>query len=396
MYDRNTFRTLLAPAGQAVLRAAQEVPGDLAGLATLRARHPADLATLAHLTVQLRRRAGAKFSRAAAMYFLREALEQATGEVVARHKAARFADHGRVLDLGCGIGGDLAALAAVAPVVGIDLDPLRLLMARENVRVHEPAHPVDLVQADLLALGAAADAFHWDPSRRAGGRRVRAADRFRPPLGCLSALLATTPDAAVSVGPATPDREIPRREEGELEAISVDGECRSLVLWCGGFRTARRRATMLRPAYRTLAGEGFEEAPVDPAPRAHLVVPDPSVVRAHLVGALAARLGAALLDPHIALAAADAPVGGAWTRCFPVIAAFPFSRRRLARELAARGLESVICTRHGVALVPEDLPAPGRRPGTPQARVFLVRAARGVVAVLTAPEPSPSATAAGI
>ena len=54
------------------------------------------------------------------MYFVRAALEQASPEVVAKHRARRFADLGcqQIADLGCGIGGDAIALAAQAEVTG--------------------------------------------------------------------------------------------------------------------------------------------------------------------------------------------------------------------------------------------------------------------------------------
>jgi SAM-dependent methyltransferase len=387
MYDRNTFRTLLAPEGRAALGAAEQVTGDLAGLTALRARYPADLAALAHLTVQLRRRAAPKFSRAADMYFLPEALEQATGETVARHKAARFAGRSRVLDLGCGIGGDLIALAEVAPAVGIDVDGLRLAMAGQNARAYDAARRCGLVQADITALHLPADAFHWDPSRRSGGRRQRAGERFLPPLSRLPGLLERIPDGAVCVGPATPDAEIPGQDDGELEAISVRGECKALVLWCGAFRTTRRRATRL-PEGLSLTSGGSEAPPITPAPRGWVLVPDPAVVRAHLVRELAHRLEASLLDPHIALLTADRPPDSAWTRGFEVIASFPFARRRLRRELAARGLEPVTFSQHGVALGERELAALGRCSGTPRARVFLVRMERGVSAIITESAPS--------
>ena len=56
----------------------------------------------------LRRRAAARFSRAGEMWYSPKGLEQATSEVVAAHKAGRFA--GRVYDFCCGIGADSVAL----------------------------------------------------------------------------------------------------------------------------------------------------------------------------------------------------------------------------------------------------------------------------------------------
>ena len=83
---------------------------------------------------ELRLRARAKFDRAGRMFFTRSGLEQASAEVVARHRARRFDTAGPVADLCCGIGGDLIALAERHPVLAVDIDPLHLRMAQDAHR----------------------------------------------------------------------------------------------------------------------------------------------------------------------------------------------------------------------------------------------------------------------
>ena len=157
-----TFQFLLSPEGQALL-------SDLAGttigpdnhlsIATrLRGQVDTEKASALLETTVLRQRAVSKFDRAAAMYFTRAALEQASAEVVSRYRATRYVEAGfqRIADLGCGIGGDSLALAAAAEVIGVEWDPLRLAMAQENVHAYagpEDYHlPFRPLQADLLEL----------------------------------------------------------------------------------------------------------------------------------------------------------------------------------------------------------------------------------------------------
>ena len=66
------------------------------------------------------------------MYFTREALEQASSYAVSQHRAQRYAPFRGILDLGCSVGGDTLSLAELHPVIGLDLDPVRLLMAQAN------------------------------------------------------------------------------------------------------------------------------------------------------------------------------------------------------------------------------------------------------------------------
>src|SRR5436190_21529535 len=61
--------------------------------------------------VDLRRRAKEKFAAADRMFFTSKSLMQASDEVIAAYKAARFPTGGRFADLCCGIGGDLLSLA---------------------------------------------------------------------------------------------------------------------------------------------------------------------------------------------------------------------------------------------------------------------------------------------
>ena len=87
MMDLPTFRWLLSPDGQRALAAAAERPltdeSRLDDLTWLRRAYAPDRAAAALETARLRRRAAAKFALAGRMYFTREALEQASGEVVA-------------------------------------------------------------------------------------------------------------------------------------------------------------------------------------------------------------------------------------------------------------------------------------------------------------------------
>ena len=89
----------------------------------------------------LRRKAAAKFDDPADWLFTDEALQQATAEPVAAHRARRLAG-ATVHDATCSIGTELAALRnSAASVVGSDVDPVRLAMARHNVADVDLAAP---------------------------------------------------------------------------------------------------------------------------------------------------------------------------------------------------------------------------------------------------------------
>src|ERR1019366_9444098 len=161
------FALLRSPPGRELLGllAEQSVTPDTAlRLGTeLRRRYPADLVAAAIAQHELRLQARAKFSRAMQMFFTRPGLEQSSSEVVARHRAARYASFERVADLCCGIGGDLLALAQgrLVParpvpirqvpgrrVLAVDRDLLHLRMAEANAEAYGVEHGVTTSASD--------------------------------------------------------------------------------------------------------------------------------------------------------------------------------------------------------------------------------------------------------
>ena len=179
--DLETFRWLLTDEGQRLLLLATDAYVDAGGdpvvsaTAVRRLEPDPDRAAAALTQVQLRARAVAKFSDdAVRMYFTPDALEQATRPRVADHRAARLvaAEVGSVLDLGCGIGGDLAAFArAGLTAAGLDLDPVRAAIAEANLAALGLPGAVtvaDATEVDPAGFGA----VFADPARRSARGRV--------------------------------------------------------------------------------------------------------------------------------------------------------------------------------------------------------------------------------
>ena len=114
-------------------------------------------------TVLQRRRAAAKLSELPGTdqwLFTDEALQQASAAPVALHRSKRLS--GRMVhDVTCSIGTELAALrGAAAQVLGSDIDPVRLAMARHNLR-----EAVDTYVAPMRCARSPATRW-WSPTRR--------------------------------------------------------------------------------------------------------------------------------------------------------------------------------------------------------------------------------------
>lgn len=327
--------------------------------AWLRQKLPANQAQAVLEMIVLRQHAASKFSRAAEMYFVRPALEQASAERVSQHRARRFQQLGcqQVADLGCGIGGDALALAAHAEVTGVEWEPLRLAMAQENVRVYGQGQQFHPLQADLHSLTPLRDmnALFFDPARRdAQGRRFFSLAQYRPPLTLIDAWREIVPETAVKISPGVDYAELP--PEAEVEIVSLDGEVKEGVLWYGRFHSgAERRATLL-PGNHSLTTADLPQDAIDcTLPKAYLYEPDGAVIRAHLVAALAAQLPANQIDASIAYLTADTVVATPFARCFAIEAHFPFQLKKLRHYLRERRVGQVTIKKRGSPLEPDKL-----------------------------------------
>lgn len=367
-----TFEVLLSPNGQAALAAARALAPTEAAflpcLTRLQKQFDPELAKAALETCILRQKARAKFALAERMYFTREALEQASGEIIARYRAARLAPFPRMGDWCCGIGGDSLALAKEHELFAADLEALRLAMAEQNLAAHGlRAH---FLRADVAQLALPKlDALFFDPGRRVAGRRKLAVEDYEPPLSLSKVWLPQLEALAIKISPAVMLHEI-ANYDCEVEFISVEGELKECVLWFGACKTAMRRATLL-PGGHTLTTQ--EEASRISPPRAYLYEPDPAILRAGLVKTLAAQLDADQIDEDIAYLTSDRLVATPFARAFALTEILPFNLKKLRARLRALNVGRITVKKRGSPLEPEALLRQLKLEGTEDCVVFLTQ-----------------------
>jgi hypothetical protein len=322
----------------------------VADIAAVRARF-GDCAPALVETTLLRRRAAAKLfglGDVSTWLFTDHALQQASAAPVALHRARRLAGH-VVHDVTCSIGTELAALHGYAPVViGTDIDPVRLAMARHNVGA-----ALSVCRADALRPVTRDATVIADPARRGGGRRRFNPRDYRPPLEELLDVYHGR-DLVVKCSPGIDFDAVKRLGfDGEVEVTSCGGSVREACLWSAGLAEpgVRRRASILDRAEQVTDAEP-QDCPVRAAGR-WIVDPDGAVVRAGLVRHYGARHGLWQLDPHIAYLSGDELPAG--VRGFEVLAQLPFDERRLRQELAALGCGSLEILVRGLDINPDDL-----------------------------------------
>lgn len=345
-------------------------------------------AAAATTQVQLRARAVAKFGELAPlMFFTPDALEQATRFRVAEHRAARLAaaQPASVIDLGCGIGGDLLAFArAGLTAAGVDLDPLRVALAQANLDALGLSGATMVADATTLNVSGFGVVFA-DPARRGARGRVFDAEGWTPPWPFVLDLLTGT--AVVKVAPGIPHAIVP--DAVEAEWVSDGGEVKEAALWSPRLATTRRRATVIGTG--GLASLTDEDDPYAGQPRpvrevgAFLYEPDGAVIRAGLVTAVAARVGGGLVDEHIAYVTADEEFHSPFARSYRVLEELPYREKQLKAALRERRIGRLAIKKRGVDVVPEQLRKRLSLSGGREGTLVLTRVAGAGTALLVEP-----------
>lgn len=377
--DAATARLITSPAGLSLLSSLPPYDPQAAlslGQSLRDAGGDPDLIAAAMTQSHLRHSASEKFGDfAAGMLFTTAGLEQATRLSVAALHAQRFREAGltRIADLTCGIGGDAMAAAALGlDVVAFEIDEATALIADHNLRHWDSAavaHADSLSTVPQMDL----DGAFADPARRTSrGRRHDPRD-YTPPLEAILALRDTVPALGIKVGPAIPHEAIPA--DVQAQWVSVSGSVVEAGLWCGPLtqRPGHSALVLNDGAAHELHGT-TERAPVGQLAE-FLYEPDGAVIRAGLVGEVATRLNAHLLDSTIAYlttaTAADTP----FATGYRVLESLPYSVKRLAAALRARHVGRVDIKKRGTAITPEQLRPQLKLRGDVHATVILTRLA---------------------
>jgi SAM-dependent methyltransferase len=388
--ELETFRWLLTGDGQALLAAATAAEGtplqvqkQLREASTGSTDERASRVAAALGQVELRAKAATKLGADAdRMYFTRDGLEQATRASVARHRASRIALVGpSVVDLTCGVGGDLVAFArAGLAAAGIDLDPLRVEMARANLAALGLGGAAEVGDALELDVSPFATAYA-DPARRGARGRTFRADDWTPPWTFVESLLAGR--ACVKAAPGLPHTLIP--DGVEAEWVSDAGEVKEAVLWSPALATVTRRATVIgRGGLATLTDEDDSGADVGRV-GAFLYEPDGAVIRAGLVTAVAAGVQGHLVDPKIAYVTGDAAFHTPFARSYRVVEELPYREKQLRAALRERNVGALTIKKRGVDVAPEQLRQRLALRGDEAATIVLTRVAGEGAALLVEP-----------
>ena len=350
---------------------------------------PARVSAAARL-YQGRARAALKFEHGAKLWVEATAIEQATSELVARHKAARFAGCPLVVDLCAGIGGDSLALAAGSNVLAVDLDQgmcRRLLYNACVYGVADRVLPV-LRPRREFCLTARCVAASRSGSAGQGDHCVRVCSTTTLPGPDFWKRAITRVDAgAIKLGPASDfARHFTAFEhEVEIEIISLQGECKEATVWFGALARCRRRATRLPENVTWTDREGPTGRWAEVQPLGDLIFdPDPALLRAGLLDGFALEHGLARVADGVDYLTGPLVSSTPFLTAFHVVDVLPFDLKRLKKRIADHDIGTLEIKVRGVDVDPETLRRGLRLTGSRSGSVLVFGGGNGPVRAVLA------------
>ena len=379
--DSDTARWLVSPQAAAYIAQAHEFddPSSLKAASLLRRELSPDKAAAVADLECLRRKGTAKFGDIAQSLFLtHDGLEQATRFPVAQWRAGRMSGivngemtgtAGCVIDAGCGVGIDaLAMRMAGMEVTGIEMDPVTAVFAHANLgTVDGPDYEVrtetveDFFRSSLLrgtgtedsdradAMNESAPeilagresggtgsvhpdsrpAIFLDPARRTAHGRSWNVEDLSPSWEFVLTTLRNAPGlVVVKLAPGFPRSLLP--DNVDVTWVSHKRNLVETTLWSYPGMTGKREAVILEtpetPESRLLAGP----PPPPPGPVGEYILePDPAVIRAGAIGALARMTGTHPMAGSIAYLTGPDPIHTRFATAFRVLRTLDFSEKEL-------------------------------------------------------------------
>ena len=338
---------------------------------------------------RLRARATVKFGQfAERMLFTEAGLEQATRLRVAALHAGRFRDAAltTIADLGCGIGADALAMAAIdLTVTAVERDEATAAIAAYNLAPFSSATVLNASAEDIDL--AAFDGVWLDPARRNGSRRLSDPADWSPSLDFAFGIGAERP-TGIKLGPGIDRDLIPAgtaEQPVEAQWVSVDRDVVELGLWFGAVaRPGIGRSALVIGDHGTAELTAEADSADEPVGDLGEFVyePDGAVIRARLIGDLARGLDARMLGEQIAYLTADTAVATPFATLFRVSEQLPLDERVIKKALAARGIGTLEIKKRGVDIDPAEFRKKLGLSGRESATLFLTRVRGKRVALL--------------
>jgi hypothetical protein len=283
----------------------------------------------------------------------RLAYEQSTGRLLSEWKSRLWPENITIADLCCGMGGDSLFLHDTHKVIGVDLDPLRLMMFKTNSELLNKRFLA--VQGDALTFPTRAAYAHIDPARRNDRNQNQRKLELMPSWEQVQSISSHYTGLMVKLPPAFPDELVPVVSRqlflgsskdcleillllGEWSHLSFQANCCAVHADTGDLYSADRRSI---PEFLD-AGTG-----------SIIWEPSPVMIRSHLYRHWGKRHGLLQLDRSVAYLSGDTIINEPWARGYRVIDSCAMHLSTIKVMLKKHDIGKLIIKKRGVDIDPD-------------------------------------------
>ncbi|MBF0430904.1 MAG: hypothetical protein HQK83_06470 [Fibrobacteria bacterium] len=315
---------------------------------------PSPLQTILLEQLALRLKAKKKIFQASQLLFTKLNLEQATREIVSRHKAKKLAHFPVIADLCCGIGGDSFFLDN--RIVGVDINPGILKLYDFNMR--KLNKDFIAVCTDATRCNIRSQAALLDPARRqtAHSNTGWQDDSLSPALSQIEGCIKHYKNMGIKLRPGITVPEF--LCDYELEYIGVKDECIELTVWTGDLGCSQR-VTAVELESGSSISASISDIPDTFShinyPGSYIFEPVKVLVRSHLFGVLANQLGLWQIDSQIAYLSGNEPVLHPFLKSYKIIGQYSLNLKGLKRVIKEHDIGILEIKKRGVAVSPEKV-----------------------------------------
>ncbi|HMA65330.1 MAG: class I SAM-dependent methyltransferase, partial [Fibrobacterota bacterium] len=283
----------------------------------------------------------------------RLAYEQSTGRLLSDWKSRLWPANVTIADLCCGMGGDSLFLPDTHSVIGIDLDPFRLIMFKTNGELLNKK--MFTIQADALTFPTRATYAHIDPARRNDRNQNQRKLELTPSWEQVQSIASHYTGLMVKLPPAFPDELVPATSHQLFLGSSKD--CLEILLLLGEWSHLSFKENCcavhadtgdMYSADRTSIPESL-----DTGTGCIIWEPSPVMIRSHLYRHWGKCHGLSQLDRSVAYLTGNTIIHEPWARGYRVIDSCTMHQSTIRSMLRKHDIGNLIIKKRGVDIDPD-------------------------------------------
>ncbi len=259
--------------------------------------------------------------------------QQASSYAVAEYNGSIMQEFTKCADLCCGIGMDLWAIAKnKTECFAIDLSPEILSFAKYNMSLY-PDRNINFLNMKAEDFTEPVECIFIDPDRRFDDKRSNNPFNMSPNLTALEGIAQKYSKYAIKLSPMLDYDKYDFFKDGQLHFVQEHNELKEILFCSADLSQSKAKKCVLLPENISFIEDNEKNTHVI-AIKKYLYEPVVSIIKAHLIENLAAKLNLNKIDQKLALLTSDITIESPFVKRYEVFSIMDFSLKKLNAFIA--------------------------------------------------------------